>query len=167
MRLLVIAALVTACVRAEPLRASGPRAVSPVVAPAPVIIAPVLLPSPTTLPPPAAASAEAPPAPASAEEPPVAASAEAPVVAAADPREATRKAAHDALAEHCGQCHEGHRSTNAKALAVYDLDKPDWPERFDDRRSQGALRRLAKSPAARDAFIAFRDAERAASSKTP
>lgn len=81
---------------------------------------------------------------------------------AGKPREATRKAAHDALAANCGQCHEGHRSSNAKALAVYDLDKPDWPARFDERRSQAALRRLASRPEARAAFLAFLDAERAA-----
>jgi hypothetical protein len=83
-----------------------------------------------------------------------------------DAREATRKAAHDALATNCGQCHEGHRSTNAKALAIYDLDKPDWPSRFDDeRRAQSALRRLSSKPDAKAAFLAFRDAERAAAAK--
>ena len=84
-------------------------------------------------------------------------------VAAADPREATRRTAHDALAEHCGECHEGHRSKAPRALAVFDLDQPDWPARFDEHRYQAALRRLAsKPPAAREAFIAFRDAELAA-----
>ena len=85
--------------------------------------------------------------------------------AAADPRDATRQAAHDVLAEHCGECHEGHRPTaKPPALAVFDLDKPDWPARFDDHRYQAALRRLASKPAAaRDAFIAFRDAELVAS----
>jgi predicted CXXCH cytochrome family protein len=87
--------------------------------------------------------------------------------ATGDAREATRRAAHDALVEHCGSCHEGHRSKNAKALAVYDLDKPDWYTQFDDRKSQGAARRLAsRSPAARDAFLAFRDAEKAAATQT-
>ena len=88
----------------------------------------------------------------------------APKVAAVDPRTATRRAAHDALAEHCGECHEGHRATaKPKALAVFDLDLPDWPARFDDRRAQSALGRLASKPAAaRAAFVAFRDAERAA-----
>jgi hypothetical protein len=81
-----------------------------------------------------------------------------------DPRATTRQAAHDVLAEHCGECHEGHRPTaKPPALAVFDLDKPDWPERFDEHKFQSALKRLAgKSPAARDAFIAFRDAELAA-----
>jgi len=84
-------------------------------------------------------------------------------VAVIDPREATHRTAHDALAEHCGECHEGHRSKAPKALAVFDLDQPDWPARFDDHRYQAALRRLASKPqAARDAFIAFRDAELAA-----
>ena len=96
-------------------------------------------------------------------EPPVAH--DEPAAVAADPREATRRAAHDVLAEHCGECHEGHRPTApAKALAVFDLDKPDWPARFDAHRYEAALMRLAKkSQAARDAFIAFRDAELAAS----
>lgn len=89
-------------------------------------------------------------------------------VAAPDPREATRRAAHDMLAEYCGECHEGHRSTVAKALAVFDLDKPDWPARFDDHRYQAALMRLAnKPPAAREAFIAFRDAELASMKSDP
>jgi len=91
----------------------------------------------------------------------------APVVAAADPRDATRHAAHDVLAEHCGECHEGHRPTaKPKALAVFDLDKPDWPSRFDEHKFNSALKRLAgKSDAARDAFIAFRDAELKAADK--
>jgi cytochrome c553 len=87
---------------------------------------------------------------------------------AADRRAAIRQAAHDALAEHCGACHEGHRSTNAKALAVYDLDQPDWPGRFNEQRFASALRRLAKTTAAAQAaFIAFRDAELAAATPAP
>ena len=87
-----------------------------------------------------------------------------PVVAAVDPREATRRAAHDVLAEHCGECHESHRATaKPKALAIFDLDKPDWPARFDDHKYKAALMRLSsKGNAARDAFIAFREAELAA-----
>lgn len=87
-------------------------------------------------------------------------------VAAADPREATRRAAHDVLAQHCGECHESHRPTaKPKALAIFDLDQPDWPSRFDEHKYNSALKRLAnQSDAARDAFIAFRDAELAASS---
>jgi hypothetical protein len=87
-----------------------------------------------------------------------------PVVAAVDPREATRRAAHDVLAEHCGECHESHRPTaKPKALAIFDLDKPDWPARFDDHKYKAALMRLSsKGNAARDAFIAFREAELAA-----
>jgi len=87
----------------------------------------------------------------------------APAVAAVAPREATRRTAHDALAERCGECHEGHRSKAPKALAVFDLDQPDWSARFNEHRYQAALRRLANKPqAARDAFIAPRDAELAA-----
>ena len=120
------------------------------------------------------AEARAPAAPAARELPSAAApppqaaavpSNAAPAVAAVDPRETTRRAAHDVLAEHCGECHESHRPTaKPKALAIFDLDQPDWPSRFDDHKYQTALKRLAgKSDAARDAFIAFRDAELAAS----
>jgi len=50
--------------------------------------------------------------------------------------------------------HEGHRSTTPKALAVFDLDNPDWPSRFDAHRYQTALQRLAKKPEpARAAFV--------------
>jgi predicted CXXCH cytochrome family protein len=97
-------------------------------------------------------------------QPPLVAARAAPAVPA-DPRAPTRQAAHDVLAAHCGECHEGHRSTAPKALAVFDLDQPDWPSRFDAHRYEAALRRLASKPApARAAFIAFRDAELAASS---
>lgn len=89
-----------------------------------------------------------------------------PAVAAVDPREATRRAAHDVLAQHCGECHESHRPTaKPKALAIFDLDQPDWPSRFDEHKYNSALKRLAnQSDAARDTFIAFREAELAASS---
>ncbi|HEX3761777.1 MAG TPA: hypothetical protein VHW23_23925 [Kofleriaceae bacterium] len=107
------------------------------------------------------APAPAPPVPAApvaAERAPAAVSAPPP-----DPRATTRLAAHDALAEHCGACHEGHRSSNAKALAVFDLDQLDWPSRFTPARFESALRRLAQKPEpARAAFVAFRDAELAA-----
>jgi hypothetical protein len=161
MRTVLIALLAAACIRPAGPAEEAPRPSPParvpsppvVVAAAPVIVAPAPLPS--DLP-----SADLPSA-----GPPTAAS-DGSSVAAADPRDATRKAAHEVLAKYCGECHEGHRSRNAKALAVYDLDKPDWPSRFDDKISPGALRRLAsKSDEARDAFIAFRDAERAASDK--
>jgi predicted CXXCH cytochrome family protein len=82
---------------------------------------------------------------------------------AADPRAGTRQAAHDVLAQHCGECHEGHRSTTPKALAVFDLDQPTWPSRFDAHRFETALGRLSKKPEPASAtFIAFRDAELAA-----
>lgn len=80
-----------------------------------------------------------------------------------DPREATRKAAHDVLARHCGECHEGHRSSKPAALAIFDLDLADWPTRFNAHRFQSALGRLSSKPApASQVFIAFRDAELAA-----
>lgn len=112
------------------------------------------------------------PAPAARAEPPLTepprAAEPPPAVVAAreptpDPRAQARQAAHDALAEHCGECHEGHRSTNPKALAAFDLDQPDWPARFTPPRFESALRRLAKKPEpVRAAFAAFRDAELAA-----
>jgi hypothetical protein len=94
---------------------------------------------------------------------PAAAPAPAPA-AAPGPREAPRRAAHDALVQYCGECHEAHRATaKPKALAVFDLDRPDWPSQFDDHKYQAAAMRLSsKSASARDAFVAFRDAERAA-----
>lgn len=108
------------------------------------------------------------PAPPRAAAPPRAVADRGPPAAPADPRAATRRAAHDALAEHCGACHEGHRSTNDKALAAFDLDRPDWPGRFDEHRYEAALRRLAYKPApARAAFVAFRDAERATAPAAP
>jgi len=113
--------------------------------------------------PPRTPESRAPVTPAPAPSPAPAPVATATTVAATDLREATRRTAHDVLAEHCGECHEGHRSKAPRALAVFDLDQPGWPARFDEHRYQAALRRLAsKPPAARDAFIAFRDAELAA-----
>jgi hypothetical protein len=104
-------------------------------------------------------SAEAPPAEAAAPARPATPAAES--VPPPDPRAATRQAAHDALAANCGECHEGHRSHAPKALAVFDLDLPDWPSRFNEHRFASALRRLQqKSQDASAAFIAFRDAER-------
>lgn len=145
MRSLLLALLSMSCACAcDESRATDPRA--PVAPKAAAATAPSI----------AAAPAVASPA--------VATDNPAPVVAAADPREATRHAAHDVLAQHCGECHEGHRPTaKPKALAIFDLDKPDWPSRFDDHKFKSALARLSgKSDAARDAFIAFRDAELAA-----
>jgi hypothetical protein len=115
--------------------------------------------APAPAPPPAEPARAAAAAPA-AEAAPVVVAAREP---APDPRAQVRQAAHDALAANCGECHEGHRSTNAKALAVFDLDRPDWPARFTPPRFESALRRLAKkSEPASAAFIAFRDAELAA-----
>src|SRR5262245_54224563 len=117
------------------------------------------------LPPATPAAAHREPAPAAAlDVPPAALVAEPanatrdpPAVAPVDPREATRRAAHDVLAQHCGECHEGHRPTaKPKALAIFDLDQPDWPSRFDEHKYKAALMRLSsKSAEARDTFIAF------------
>lgn len=119
-------------------------------------------PAPTRADPPPAAPARPPDPPPGAAEPqhPTAIAAREP---APDPRAQVRQAAHDALAANCGECHEGHRSTNRKALAIFDLDQPDWPARFTPPRLESALRRLVKkSEPASAAFIAFRDAELAA-----
>jgi len=166
MRPLLLAVLLLSCAGDEARRAPAPtRADPPTAQPAPPAA------PPTTQPAPAAEPPRAQPAraqPARAAEPPR--SADAASVAAArepapapDPRAQVRQAAHDALAEQCGECHEGHRSTNAKALAVFDLDQPDWPARFTLPRFESALRRLVKkSEPASAAFVAFRDAELAA-----
>jgi hypothetical protein len=141
---------VAAAVEARPV--SRATAVSPAVAAAP---AGATAPAAATVPAAAAGVSAAAPAGTAA------------AVAVADPRVATRRAVHAALVEHCGECHEGHRATaKPAALAIFDLDLPDWPARFDDERSEVALKRLARRPAARDAFLAFRDAERAAVSLT-
>ena len=145
MRPLLLVVLLLSCAGDEARRAPAPAARSaepPSVEPTPAAAAP--------------ATAAAP----AAETAPVAVAAREP---APDPRAQVRRAAHDALAENCGECHEGHRSTNAKALAVFDLDQPDWPARFTPPRFESALRRLVKkSEPASAAFTAFRDAELAA-----
>jgi predicted CXXCH cytochrome family protein len=148
MRPLLLVVLLLSCASDESRRAPAPTRADP----------------PTAQP---ARTAEPPTAqPARAAEPPRAIDAAPVAVAArepADPRAATRQAAHDALAANCGECHEGHRSTAPKALAVFDLDQPDWPARFTPPRFESALRRLVKkSEPASAAFTAFRDAELAA-----
>lgn len=152
MRPLLLVVLLLSCASDESRRAPAPTRADP---------PPTVSARPAT--PPHAAE----PSPPGAAEPPRSAEA-APVVVAArepapDPRAQVRRAAHDALAANCGECHEGHRSTNAKALAIFDLDQPDWPARFTPPRFESALRRLTKkSEPASAAFIAFRDAELAA-----
>ena len=75
-----------------------------------------------------------------------------------------RERGHEVLSRDCGECHESHRPTaKPPALAIFDLDKPDWQTRFDERRFEVAAKRFSsKPPADRDAFVAFRDAELAA-----
>ena len=158
MRRILIALVLMSCVREEPKRPAETRAPSPVVV-SPTLTAPAAMTPPVTAETSLVVADEAPVAPCGEH----AAAEPAPVVAAVDPRDRTRKAAHDVLAEMCGECHESHRPTaKPKALAIFDLDKPDWPSRFDDHKYQAALMRLSKSPTARDTFIAFRDAELAA-----
>lgn len=77
----------------------------------------------------------------------------------------TREAMLNILLRRCGECHQGSRASAVpEALAVFDLDLPDWPRRFDAQRFQVALQRLGDDPASdRAAFIAFHhglDAER-------
>jgi hypothetical protein len=79
-----------------------------------------------------------------------------------DPRSADslHAAVHDVLAQRCGECHEGSRASAVpEALAVFDLDRSDWPTRFDSqRRFEVALQRLSGAPAADKALLlAFRD----------
>lgn len=80
--------------------------------------------------------------------------------AAPQPTRELTSAVHDVLAQHCGQCHEGSRASAVPAaLAVFDLDRRDWPARFDSRhRFDVALQRLSGSPGTDKAlFVAFRD----------
>jgi hypothetical protein len=153
--LLALLSMSCACACDESQRAADPRA--PAAPKAALAIAPTAATVPSTT---AATSPSTTATPAATPEIAPSTTA-APAVASADPREATRRAAHDVLAQHCGECHESHRPTaKPKALAIFDLDKPDWPSRFDDHKYKAALMRLAsKSDAARDTFIAFRDAE--------
>jgi predicted CXXCH cytochrome family protein len=146
MRPLLLVVLLLSCASDESRRAPAPtpRSAEP----------------PSTEPARAASAAPTAAAAPPAEPAPVAVAAREP---APDPRAHVRQAAHDALAANCGECHEGHRSTNPKALAIFDLDQPDWPTRFTPPRFESALRRLEKkSEPASAAFIAFRDAELAA-----
>ena len=144
MRPLLLVVLLLSCASDESRRAPAPtRADPPSAQPARAAA-----PAPTTA---AIPAAQAAPVGVAAREP------------TPDPRAQVRQAAHDALAANCGECHEGHRSTNPKALAIFDLDQPDWPARFTPPRFESALRRLVKkSEPASAAFIAFRDAELAA-----
>ena len=63
-----------------------------------------------------------------------------------------------------GSCHRVIQPTSREeALAIFDRDKPEWPLRFDERRFEVALKRLASKPDAdKAAFAALRDAELAA-----
>jgi predicted CXXCH cytochrome family protein len=145
MRPLVLVVLLLSCASDESRRAPAPTRADPPTA------------APARAEPPTAEPARASAVPATQA---VAVAAREP---APDPRAQVRQAAHDALAANCGECHEGHRSTNPKALAIFDLDQPDWPTRFTPPRFESALRRLEKkSEPASAAFIAFRDAELAA-----
>jgi hypothetical protein len=69
----------------------------------------------------------------------------------------SREAVLAILVRRCGECHQARRPTAVpEALRVFDLDQPDWPERFDTERFQVALQRLGNDPASdRAAFIAF------------
>jgi len=77
---------------------------------------------------------------------------------------AVRADAHRVMSARCGECHESHRATAVpRALAIFDLDQPGWPDRFDDHRFAAGLIRFGSAPELdRRAFVAFRDAELAA-----
>jgi hypothetical protein len=77
---------------------------------------------------------------------------------------AVRDDAHRVMSARCGECHESHRPTaKPRALAIFDLDHPDWPTRFDDHLFEAGLMRFSSAPEPdRAAFVAFRDAELAA-----
>jgi hypothetical protein len=85
----------------------------------------------------------------------------APAPAPAPALEPLRARAHQVLSSRCGTCHEGHRaSAKPAALAIFDLDRDDWPSRFDEARFSTAFGRLRSAPESdRQAFIAWRDAE--------
>jgi hypothetical protein len=73
------------------------------------------------------------------------------------PATPTQETMHAILVRRCGECHQSSRSTAVSAaLAVFDLDQADWPQRFDMLRFQVALERLGSEPLSdREAFIAF------------
>ena len=73
------------------------------------------------------------------------------------PAPPVREAVLAILLRRCGECHQAQRPTAVlEALAAFDLDQPDWPERFDADRFQVALQRLGADPASdRDTFIKF------------
>jgi hypothetical protein len=87
-------------------------------------------------------------------------------VQAAPDRATVQQRAHDVMAKHCGECHEAHRATaKPAALAVFDLDRPDWPSRFDAHRFEAGLKRFNGKPDEDTAaFVALRDTELAARS---
>jgi cytochrome c5 len=93
--------------------------------------------------------------------PPAAAHAPAPGSRAAVQGGDPRQGAHVVLVRHCGECHQGgHAGAPAEALTAFDLDRPDWAERFDARLFVAALQRFAdKPPADVEVFATFRDAE--------
>src|SRR5688500_15955308 len=74
---------------------------------------------------------------------------------------AIRTRAHAVMSSRCGSCHDSHRpSAKPAALAIFDLDQPDWHTHFDDARFATGLNRFSDAPPAdREAFIALRDAE--------
>src|SRR5690242_20743198 len=115
MRPLLLAVLLLSCASDESRRAPAPTRADPPTAPPARAAAPAPAPAAAATPPPPAVATPAPPAVATpaAQAAPVAVAVPEP---APDPRAQVRQAAHDALAANCGECHEGHRSTNPRAL---------------------------------------------------
>jgi len=73
-----------------------------------------------------------------------------------------RRAAHAVLMERCLPCHSRSApGANPRALAIYDLDEPDWWRRLTPARFPGLLGRLRSASAAqRQAVTTFVDTER-------
>jgi hypothetical protein len=66
----------------------------------------------------------------------------------AAPVEDLRESARETLGNNCGECHtRGLRTALPRALAVFDLDEPDWSRRMSADQLREAQRRLAEPTA--------------------
>jgi hypothetical protein len=65
-----------------------------------------------------------------------------PAAAAADFPQ-LREQARLVLEAHCGECHlQGYDSTRPGALAIFDLDEPDWSSRMSERQLRSVVVRI-------------------------
>ena len=102
--------------------------------------------------------------------------------AAVDANAELRESARETLATNCGQCHIRSNGTSLpRALAVFDLDEPDWSRRMSADQLREAKRRLDEptapsldenapraihlGPGERDRFARYVDAELARRAK--